>query len=175
MVIPGGTSSSSFNISIIDDTQFESDEVIYIDLGEPTNAVFGPDTRFTVNIEDNELPLCEVGTHLLTINTDGFSWSVTNEGEELIFTGGSVTWINTGGLKPRLTEIQFSGTPVFSGANKAPYFSYSAWESFAELDTTSVQFAFDGTLGVGQHVLVGEFQNASTGTTCSLSETFQTH
>jgi len=175
LVISSGTSSSSFYISIIDDTQFESDEVVYVDLGEPTNAVLGSDTRFTVNIEDNELPLCEVGTHLLTINTDGFSWSVTNEGEGLIFTGGSVTWIDAGGLKPRLTEIQFSGTPVFSGDSKAPNYSYSAWESFAELDTTSIQFAFDSTLGVGQHILVGEFQNASDGTTCSLTETFLTH
>ncbi|MCD6425646.1 MAG: pilus assembly protein [Anaerolineales bacterium] len=175
LVILSGSSSNSFNINIIDDTQVESDEIIYIDLGEPTNAVLGSDTRFTVNIEDNELPLCDVGTHMLTISTDGFSWSVTNEGEELIFTGGSVTWIDTGGLKPRLNEIQFSGTPVFSGEAKAPNYSYSAWESFAELDTTSIQFSFDGIIGVGQHILVGEFQNASSGTTCSLTETFQTH
>ena len=175
LIIPNGSSSNSFNINIIDDTEFESDEVIYIDLGAPTNAVLGSDTRFSVNIEDNELPVCEVGTHMLTIDTDGFSWSVTNEGEALIFTGGSVTWIDTGGLKPRITEIQFSGSSVFSGSEKAPNYSYSAWESFGELDTTSVQFAFDGTLGVGQNILIGEFQNASDGTTCSLTETFQTH
>ena len=175
LVILSGSSSSSFNINIIDDAQFESDEIILIDLGVPTNAVLGSDTRFTVNIEDNELPLCEVGTHMLTINTNGFSWSITNEGEELIFTGGSVTWIDTGGLKPRLTGIHFSGAPVFSGDTKAPNYSYSAWNSFAELDTTNVQFAFDGTLGVGQNILVGAFQNASDGTPCSLIETFQTH
>ena len=173
LVIHNGTSSNTFAINITDDTQFESDETIYIDLGEPANAVLGSNTRFTVNVEDNELPVCEVGTHMLTINTDALGWSVTNEGEALVFTGGSVTWVNTGGLKPRLIEIRFSGESVFSGSDKAPDFTYSTWKPFGELDTTSVQFAFDGSLGVGQHILAGEFQNAANGTTCSLTESFQ--
>jgi hypothetical protein len=175
LVIPGGAISHSFDITIIDDTIFESDETILVDLGTPTNAVLGTDTRFTVNLEDDELPLCEVGTHLLTVGTDSITWSVTNEGEALVFTGGSVTWIDKGGNKPKLNDVLFSGSNVFSGSEKPTYYSYFAWESFAQLDTTSLEFAFSESLGVGEHVLVGDFQNAVDGTTCSLTETFQVH
>jgi hypothetical protein len=116
-----------------------------------------------------------VGTHLLTVGTDTLDWSITNQGEALIFTGGSVTWIDAGGNKPYLTEIQFSSSIVFSGSEKPTFYTYSAWEPFAQLDTTSMFFTFSQALGVGEHVLYGEFQNASDGTACSLTETFNTH
>jgi hypothetical protein len=175
LVIPAGDLSNSFEITIIDDLDYESDETILIDLGSPTNAVLGSETQFTVNLEDDELPLCEVGTHMLTLGTDSIGWSVTNEGEALVFTGGSVTWVNKGGNKPKLTEVQFSGSTVFSGSEKPTSYSYSSWEAFALLDTTSIQFSFSESLGVGEHTLVGDFQNADDGTPCSLTETFQVH
>ena len=175
LIIPAGSTSNTFNINIQDDVLFESDEVIYIDLGEPTNAVLGSATRYTVNVEDNDLPVCEVGTHMLTVGPNSLNWSLTNEGEALIFTGGSVSWIDAGGNKPKLTEIRFSGSVVFSGREKPTSLSYSAWKPFVQLGTTNLLVNFDGTLGVGSHALVGQFQNASDGTTCSLTESFQTH
>ena len=175
LIIPAGSTSSSFTITLQEDTLFESDETIYIDLGEPINAVLGTATRYTVNVEDNDLPICEVGTHMLTVGTDSLNWSITNEGEALIFTGGSVTWIDAGGNKPKLTEVRFSGSTVFSGSEKPTYLPYFAWKPFAQLDTTNVLFNFDNSLGVGTHILVAEFQNAGDGTVCSVTESFQIH
>ena len=40
---------------MIDDVQYDPDEKIYIDLGNPTNAVLGSPNRFTVSIEENDL------------------------------------------------------------------------------------------------------------------------
>jgi len=174
-VIPSGSSSKSFNITIINDSSYDPDEKIIIDLGTPVNAVLGSNIQYTVNIEDDELPICEIGTHLLTVGTDSIAWSITNEGETLNFTGGSITWPEAIPNQPRLEEIQFSGNTIFSGSEKPTYYSYFAWESFAQLDTTDVTFLFDGVLGIGDHILVGEFQNAADGTTCSLTEVFQTH
>lgn len=172
LVIPAGNSSGSIVISFVDDSLYDPDENIVIDLGEPTNANLGSVTRFTVDIEDDELPLCEVGTHLLTVGTDSLVWSITNEGEALIFTGGSITWPETLPNQPRLLEIQFSGSPVFNGDQKPPSYSYFAWEGFSSLDTTTTAFFFDGPTGTGDHVLVGNFQNAEDGTTCNLIETY---
>jgi Flp pilus assembly protein TadG len=175
LTIPAGAISASFDITIIDDSQFEPEETIVVDLGSPTNAVLGSDTRYTVRIEDDELPLCDVGTHMLTVGADSLNWSITNKGEELIYKGGSVNWTDAGGNKPRLIEIRFSGSVVFTGDEKPSSFYYSATETFAELDTTSVVLSFDDNLGIGPHVLVGNFVNASNGTSCSLTEAFQTH
>jgi len=175
LTIPVGAISTSFDISINDDAQFEPEETIIVDLGSPTNAVLGSNTRFTVRIEDDELPLCEVGTHMLTIGTDSLTWSITNQGEELIFKGGSITWIDSGVNTPRLIEIRFSGNVIDSVNVKPPLYSYTSLESFFELETTTVQYSFGGNLGIGQHVLLGNFANVSDGTPCSLTESFQTH
>ena len=60
---------------------------LMLDLGSPSS--------FTLVIEDNELPPCDVGIHLLTIGTDSINLSVVNEGEDVIYTGGSVSWNET--------------------------------------------------------------------------------
>jgi hypothetical protein len=156
----------------VDDSLYDPDENIIIDLGAPTNATLGSANQFTVDIEDDEIPLCEVGTHLLTVGTDSIVWSITNEGEALIFTGGSITWPAYTPNQPRLTEVRFSGIPVFNGSEKPPAYSYFAWEGFSSLDTTNVAFFFDGITGTGDHILVGNFQNAGDGTTCNLIETY---
>jgi len=172
LVIPAGNSSGSILISLIDDSLYDPDEKIIIDLGAPTNATLGSVTQFTVDIEDDEIPLCDVGTHLLTVGADSLVWSITNEGEALIFTGGTITWPENTPTQPRLLEIQFSGSTVFSGSEKPPSYSYFAWEGFSSLDTTTAAFLFDGPTGAGDHVLVGNFQNAGDGTTCNLIETY---
>lgn len=172
LVIPAGNSGGSILISFIDDSIYDPDENIIIILGAPTNATLGSATQFTVDIEDDEIPLCDVGTHLLTVGTDSLVWSITNEGEALIFTGGSITWPANTPNQPRLLEIQFSGLTVFSGSEKPPAYSYFAWEGFSSLDTTTAAFFFDGSTGSGDHVMVGNFQNAVDGTTCNLIETY---
>ena len=172
LVIPAGNIGGSILITFIDDSLYDPDEDIIIDLGAPTNATLGSATQFTVDVEDDEIPLCEVGTHLLTVGTDSLVWSITNEGEALIFTGGSIAWPENTPNQPHLLEIQFSGSTVFSGSEKPLSYSYFAWEGFSSLDTTTVAFLFDGTTGSGDHVLVGNFQNAGDGTTCNLIETY---
>ncbi len=174
-VIPSGSSSNSFDITINNDSIYDPDEKIIIDFGIPVNAVLGSNTQYIVNIEDDELPICEVGTHLLTVGTDSIAWSITNEGEGLNFTGGSITWPEALPNQPNLEEIQFSNNTIFSGSEKPTYYSYFAWESYAQLETTNITFLFDGVLGIGDHILVGDFQNAVDGTTCSLTEVFQKH
>ncbi len=175
VVIPAGSLTASFDINIIDDSNFEPDETLYVQLGAPTNGVLGSKTTFQVNIEDDELPICEVGTHLLTIGTNTINWSITNKGESLVFTGGKIDWQNSGGYKPKLTEIKFNGSVVFSGSQKPTSYTYFGWEPFAQLDTTSAVFKFDENLGPGGNILLGKFQNAVTGTTCTLTEVFQIH
>lgn len=172
LVIPAGNSGGSILISFIDDSIYDPDENIIIYLGAPTNATLGTAVQFTVDIEDDEIPLCDVGTHLLTVGTDYLAWSITNEGEELIFNGGSITWPANIPNQPRLLEIQFSGLTVYSGSQKPPSLSYFSWEGFSGLDTTDVTFFFDGSTGSGDHILVGNFQNAVDGTTCNLIETY---
>jgi len=172
LVIPAGNSGGSILISFIDDTLYDPDEDIIINLGAPTNATLGSATQFTVDIEDDEIPHCDVGTHLLTVGTDSLVWSITNEGEALIFNGGSITWPANVPNQPRLLEIQFSGSTVFSGSEKPSAYSYFAWEEFSSLDTTTAAFFFDGSTGSGDHILVGNFQNAVDGTSCNLIETY---
>jgi len=172
LVIPAGNTSGSIVVTFVDDSLYDPDENIIIDLGVLINATPGSATQFTVDIVDDEIPLCEVGTHLLTVGTDSLVWSITNEGEALIFTGGSITWPESTPNQPRLLEIQFSGATVFSGSQKPLSYSYFAWEGFSSLDTTTAAFLFDGPTGTGDHILVGNFQNAGDGTTCNLIETY---
>lgn len=174
-IIPAGSNNVSFTVTLVDNATYETDENLIIDLGSPTGAVIGLPNRFTVNIEDDELPPCEVGTHMLTVSTDSISWSITNEGEALIFTGGTITWPETLPNQPYLSEIDFDGNVVFSGGIKPPTYAYSASDGFSQLDTVSVVFSFDGPLGIGTHILQGNFQNASDGTTCSLTENYTNH
>ena len=172
LVIPAGNTSGSIVVTFVDDSLYDPDENIIIDLGVLINATPGSATHFTVDIVDDEIPLCEVGTHLLTVGTDSLVWSITNEGEALIFTGGTITWPESTPTQPRLVEIQFAGSPVYSGSQKPPSYSYFAWEGFSSLDTTTAAFLFDGPTGTGDHILVGNFQNAGDGTTCNLIETY---
>ncbi|MCJ7733172.1 MAG: hypothetical protein MUP11_01365, partial [Anaerolineales bacterium] len=175
LVIPAGSQSGSFQITVVDDEQYELNEKVVVDLGFPTNGVLGTPTSFTLVIEDNELPPCDVGSHLLTVGADSISLSMVNEGEEVVLTGGNVTWTEASPNLPRLTSISFSGSVIYTGTNKPPSMSYTAWESFTSLATESVTFQFDGNLGTGEHVLKSNFQNLASGTTCSLTETFTQH
>ena len=175
LVITPGSSSGEFAITVIDDSVYDPDERIVVDLGVPSNAYLGSDTRYTLDIEDNELPPCEVGSHLLTIGTDSISLSMVNEGENVIFTGGSISWPEASPNQPRLTEINFSGTVVFSGNEKPTYYSYFTWEDFYSLATEPISYQFDSGLGSGDYTLVGNFQNPVSGTTCTLTESFTNH
>lgn len=173
--IPAGANTVSFTITLVDNGTYEPDENLILDLGSPVGAVIGSPNRFTVNIEDDELPLCEVGTHMLTVGTDSITWSITNEGESLIFSGGTITWPETLPNQPYINVIDFNGSVVFSGGEKPPFYAYSASESFTQLDTVQVEFSFAGPLGLGTHVLQGNFQNALDGTSCILEETYTNH
>jgi hypothetical protein len=97
---------------------------------------------------------------------------MVNEGQAVLFTGGSVTWVDSGGNNPKLTSIHFAGTEVFTGSEKPTYFSYPTVVDFASLDNQVLTIQFDGPLGPGTHTLVSNFHNSSDGTSCSLTETF---
>jgi Flp pilus assembly protein TadG len=175
LVIPAGSTSENFQIILIDDTQYDPGEKVVVTLGSPTNAELGSPTSFTLLIEDNELPPCGVGSHLLTIGTDTFNLSMVNEGETVVYTGGSVSWPAASPNLPRLTEVSFGGSVVFAGSEKPTSYLFSAWESFYTLSTESVRFEFDEPLGIGVHIIVSNFQNTVSGTTCSLTESFTIH
>jgi len=175
VVIPAGSTSENFVIHITDDPDYEPSERIVIDLGQPVNGELGTSTEFVVDIDDNDLSPCEVGSHLLTVGADSLSLSMVNEGKDLVLTGGSVTWPEALPNQPRLTEIDFDGAVIFSGSVKPTNYSYVAWEAFSSLATESVSYQFDGSLGVGDYTIVNNFQNPDNGVTCSLTETYTNH
>jgi hypothetical protein len=172
LLIPVGDMSGTFEISVINDTDYEPDENVYVTLSSPVNAVLGSPAVYTLVIEDDDLAPCEVGSHLLTIGSDSISLSMVNEGQDVLFTGGSITWVDSGGNKPRLSSVDFAGTQVFSGSEKPTYFTYAASEGFLSLDTQVITYQFNNSLGAGTHSLVSYFQNPLDSTTCSLTETF---
>jgi len=175
LVIPGGSTSGSFQITLIDDAQYDPNENVILNLGSPSNAVLGSPTSYILAIEDNELPPCEVGSHLLTVGIDSIDLSMVNEGDTVRYTGGSITWIKVTGTEPHLTTIYFAGSTVFNGIENPTSHSFTAWEEFYTLTTESIEFEFDGPLGTGEHVIVSNFQNPNTGTTCSVTEIFTKH
>ncbi len=175
LLIPAGDMSGSFQISVIDDALYDPGEEVIINLGTPTNADLGSPATYVLLIEDDELSPCQVGSHLLTIGSDAIGLSMVNEGQSVQFTGGSITWVDSGGNKPYLISVNFAGTEVFSGSVKPTYFSYGAAVDFVSLDTQVVAYQFDAQLGVGTHTLVSYFLNPIDGTTCSLTETFTIH
>jgi hypothetical protein len=175
VVIPAGSTSQNFVITITDDSDYEPRERIAVDLGEPVNGELGTSTNFVVDIDDNDLSPCEVGTHLLTVGADSLSLSMVNEGQDLVLTGGSITWPETLPNQPRLNEIDFDGAVIFSGSDKPTVYSYIAWEGFSSLATESVSYQFDGSIGSGEYTIVNNFQNPDNGVTCSLTETYTNH
>jgi len=175
VTINSGSMTGTVQVVLLDDSVFESDETLIIELGSPTNAVLGENDRFTVTIEDNELPLCEVGTHMLTVATDSITWSLSNQGQALNLNGGSVSWPEASSNKPRLTEIRFDGTQIWSGSEKPTSYSFSASQALEELDTVAAIFNFNGPLGTGTHQLQASFQNPVDGTSCSVVETYVSH
>ncbi len=175
VVIPAGSASENFVITITDDPDYEPSESIVVDLGVPVNGELGTGTEFVVDIDDNDLSPCEVGSHLLTVGADSLSLSMVNEGKDLVLTGGSVTWPEASSTQPRLTEIDFDGAVIFSGSVKPTNYSFFAWETFSSLATESVSYQFDGSLGTGEYTIVSNFQNPDNGITCSLTETYTNH
>ena len=175
LLIPAGDLTGSFQISIVDDAVYDPDENVIITFGSPTNADLGIPATYTLLIEDDELPPCKVGSHLLTIGSDAISLSMVNQGESVLFTGGSITWVDAGGNVPRLISINFAGVEVFSGDEKPVYFTYSAMEDFASLDNQMITYQFNGPLGAGTHSLVSFFLSPVDGSTCSLTEIFNVH
>jgi len=116
-----------------------------------------------------------VGTHMLTVATDSITWSLSNQGQALYLTGGSVSWPEASSNQPRLTAISFDGTPLWSGSEKPTSYSFSTSQALEELDTVAAIFSFDGPLGTGTHQLQASFQNPVDGTSCSVVETYVSH
>jgi Flp pilus assembly protein TadG/tellurite resistance-related uncharacterized protein len=175
LVIPAGDMTGTFQIAVVDDTFYDPDEQVFVTLGSPINADLGSPTTYTLQIEDNDLSPCDVGSHLLTIGSDAISLSMVNEGQAVQLSGGSITWVDSGGNKPYLISVNFAGTELFNGSEKPTYFIYPAAEDFASLDTQMLTYQFNAPLGVGTHTLVSFFLNPIDGTTCTLTETFTVH
>ena len=173
--IPAGATVGTFQIFLTDDVQYESNETVVVNLGTPTNAGLGSPASYTLTIKDNDLSPCSVGSHLLTVGTDSFSLSMVNLGESVVFTGGTVTWSETQPNQPYINKVSFAGTTVFSGGEKPPSYSYSAWENFNTSSTETVSYQFADTLGAGTNTVISNFQNPVDGSTCSLTEVFTTY
>ena len=172
LTFPAGSVSETFVITVVDDSLYDPNEKVVVTLGTPTNAGLGSPSSFTLNIEDNDLAPCDVGTHLLSVGTDSINLSFVNEGQTVTLTGGSVTWPAASLNQPRLNVIKFSGAVVFSGSEKPTSYTFFAWDEFASLANESLNFEFDGSLGSGDHVLVAKFQNLAEGTICSVTEIY---
>ncbi len=175
LIIPAGAITGSYQILLVDDVQYDPNETVVVSLGYPTNADLGSPSSFTLTIQDNDLSPCAVGSHLLTVGTDSFSLSIVNQGETLVFIGGAITWAEALPNQPYLIRAVFAGTTVFSGGDKPPDYTYSAWENFNSLSTETITYEFDGVLGTGTNTIVSNFQNIVDGSTCSLTEVFTTH
>jgi hypothetical protein len=172
LAVPAGSVSETFEITVVDDSLYDPNEKVVVTLGTPTNAGLGSPSTFTLNIEDNDLAPCEVGTYLLSVGTDSINLSLVNAGQTVTLTGGSVTWPEAIPNQPRLNVIKFSGAAVFSGSEKPTSYTFFAWDEFSSLATESLNFEFDSSLGSGDHVLVAKFQNLAEGTTCSVTEIY---
>jgi len=167
VVISAGVTNATFTVDLIDDFMYEADETILITLGTSTNSSLGDNTEHQITITDDELPPCDVNSSHLNMGTSSMTWKLSNDGEEVTFTGGSVTWPEASNNTPRLQTIYFSGVEVYSGNDKPGTTSYPASESFASETFEDLTVMFGDPLGSGMHTLVVNFENTLTGDTCS--------
>lgn len=172
ITIPPLTISETFTVNILDDSEYDPAETSILTMGDPTNATKGTITEHTITIEDDELPYCEVKMYLLTVGTDSITWSINNDGESVIFTGGSITWPEESIYKPRLRTIAFGGVELFSGNELPGTFSYTASETFPETSTRDLVFQFASILGSGDHTMEVNFENTVRGNPCSITLTY---
>lgn len=170
--IPPDTTSTAFTVDILDDGDYDPAETIVITMGTPTNATLGDDTEHTINISDDELSPCSVQSSLLTVGTSSITWTLSNVGEDVVFSGGSVTWPEASKNDPRLSSVTFAGNTVYSGNDKPGTVTYTASEAFAAGTNVDLSVIFDSVMGSGEHTLVANFQNSTTGDTCSQSITY---
>ena len=54
LTIPAGQTSATVTIAIIEDTLFEADETVIVDLDTPTNATLGATTTYTLTIKNDD-------------------------------------------------------------------------------------------------------------------------
>jgi len=166
------TMSETFTVNILDDNVYDPAETIILAMGDPANATKGTITEHTITIKDDELPYCEVEMNLLTVGIDSLTWSINNDGESVIFTGGSITWPEDSVSKPRLKTITFGGVELFSGNESPGTLSYTASEPFPATSTSDFIFQFASILGSGDHTMVANFENTVRGNTCSITPTY---
>lgn len=170
--ISPGMTSATFSVDVMDDAVYDPQESIVITMESPTNATLGNKHEHTIEIEDDEIPPCQVKTHLLTVGTTSITWTLQNVGEDVTFIAGSVSWPESSNNKPRLTTIYFDGSTVFSGNEKPGTLTFSANELFASGSNADLSTMFDSELGTGEHTIVTDFQNPDTGDTCSQTITY---
>lgn len=175
LTLAPGVTSDVLTVDILDDALYDPDETVLISIGSPTNAILGEVSEHSIKINDDELPPCDVKDSLLTVGTSSITWTFHNAGQEVTFTGGSVTWPEASIGKPRLANIYFSGAEVYSGNDKPTSVSYAASEVFPSESDTNLGLVFSEAMGVGQHTLVATFQNAQSGDSCSLTKTYNKH
>lgn len=167
VIIPAGGTSATFTVDLLNDSEYDPGESILISIGSPVNGVLGEITEHEINITDDELPPCQVESNLLSVGTTNLTWNLVNEGEEVVFTGGSVTWPESSVNKPRLNTIYFGGSEVYSGNDKPGTLSYTANELFSSGSFVDLSIMFSDQLGSGEHSLTAYFQNPLSGDVCS--------
>jgi len=174
LIFPPNTISSTFSFKIIDDDHYDDGETVVVTMGTPTNATLGSITDHAVTINDDELPPCDVGTYVLTVGLDSITWSLVNDGQPVVFDGGSITWPAEAGNdnKPILSTITFGGIEIFSGNTKPGTLNFTAAENFPSLTTRDLSFQFKSELASGSHEISISFTNPDSGDTCSLSTTY---
>ena len=167
VIIPAEVTSATFTLDILDDSIYDPDENIVISMGTPSNATLGNVSEHEIQITDDELPPCDVKSYQLNMGTTSMTWKLSNDGEDVTLTGGSVTWPESSKNKPRLQTVYFGGAEVYSGNDKPGTTSYSTSEPFASEIFVDLSVIFSDPLGSGQHTLVAYFENALHGDACS--------
>jgi hypothetical protein len=167
VVIPAEVTSATFTLDILDDSIYDPDENIVISMGTPSNATLGNVSEHEIQLTDDELPPCDVKSYQLNMGTTSMTWKLSNDGEDVTLTGGSVTWPESSKNKPRLQTVYFGGAEVYSGNDKPGTTSYSTSEPFASEIFVDLSVIFSDPLGSGQHTLVAYFENALKGDACS--------
>ncbi len=113
LIIPANQQSATFNITVVNDTNFESDETVVLTLQTPTNATLGATTVDTVTITDDDfIPVVNfstaaqsagegTGTVTLTVNLSGAA-----------FSNVSIPYSVTGGSATSGTDFTLSASPL---------------------------------------------------------------
>jgi hypothetical protein len=177
ITIPAGSKYSRIVITVTDDVIDENDETLTLEITAIEDATPGANQSYTLTIEDDDLPSCDVETELLTVSTNYVTWDIQNNGEQVVLDQVEITWPESSRNKPRLDKMHFAGYTFWDGNQAPSYLQVTVLDpDVPPLPQTSIeslefQFGNNQVLGSGTHKLEARFVNGTE--TCSAVEQFE--